>query len=68
MLYIDGISNCKGNSTGAILTGENEIIVEQFLFFAFKASNNQAKYRALITRLRLGKELKVWYLAIKGDY
>ena len=34
----------------------------------FKASNNQAKYEALLTGLRLAKELGVWRLTIKGDF
>ena len=37
------------------------------LRFSFKASNNKAKYEALLTGLRLAKQLKVGHLQIFND-
>ena len=37
------------------------------LRFGFKASNNEAKYKALIARLKLAKEMKVESLEIFSD-
>lgn len=37
------------------------------LRFGFKISNNEAKYKALITRLRLAKELKVEAIDIYNE-
>ena len=37
------------------------------LMFGFKASNNEAEYKALITGLKLAKEMKVESLEIFSD-
>ena len=40
-----------------ILEGPNGLLIEQALRFAFKASNNQAEYEALIAGMLLAKEM-----------
>jgi len=50
-----------------ILEGPNGLLIEQDLRFAFKASNNQAEYEALITGMLLAKELGAQSLLVKGD-
>jgi len=47
----------KREGVGVILEGPNRLLIEQALRFAFKASNNKAKYEALITGMLLAKEL-----------
>jgi len=49
----------KGNGTGVILEGLNGVLIGQSLKFSFKASNNQAKYEALIVGFLLVKEIEV---------
>ena len=64
---MDGSSNNKGNRVGIILEDQNEVSIEQFLRFMFKTNNNQIGYKALLTGLRLAKELGVQRVVIKGD-
>ena len=43
------------------------MLIEQALRFAFKASNNQAKYEALIAEMLLAKEMGAQSLLAKSD-
>ncbi|MCI57074.1 gag-pol polyprotein, partial [Trifolium medium] len=47
-LSVDGSSNLRGSGAGVVLEGPDGVLIEQSLRFAFKASNNQAEYEALI--------------------
>ena len=46
---------------------DHHIELEYALHFKFKASNNEAKYEALITRLKLEKEMGVKRLKVYSD-
>ena len=50
-----------------VLEGPNSLLIEQALRFAFKASNNQAEYEALIARMILAKEMGARSLLAKSD-
>jgi len=52
-LHADGSSNPKGVGVGIVLEGPNDILIEKSLHFAFKTSNNQAKYEAILAGLSL---------------
>jgi len=39
-LQVDGFSNPKGIGASIVLEGTNQIVIEKFLHFAFKTSNN----------------------------
>ncbi|XP_068500099.1 uncharacterized protein [Phaseolus vulgaris] len=67
MLSVDGFSNQQGSDVGIILEGPNGVLIEQALRFAFKASNNQAEYEALITGMLLAKEMGAQSLLAKSD-
>lgn len=56
-LHVDGSSNGQGSGAGIILEGPKGITLEQSLCFRFKASNNQAKYEALLAGLRLAEDM-----------
>jgi len=43
VLSVDGCLNQQGNGVRVILEGPDELLIEQALWFAFKASNNQAE-------------------------
>lgn len=43
------------------------MLVEQSLKFAFQASNNQAKYEALLARMRLAVDMGVRKLVVRSD-
>ncbi|XP_068504039.1 uncharacterized protein [Phaseolus vulgaris] len=57
VLSVDGSSNQLGSGARVILEGPNGVLIEQSLRFAFKESNNQAEYEALITGILLAKEM-----------
>nr|KYP65119.1 hypothetical protein KK1_011347 [Cajanus cajan] len=56
-MHVDGSSNNQGSGAGIILEAPTGLILEQSLRFAFKASNNQAEYEALLPGLRLAQEI-----------
>ena len=64
VLSVDGSSNQQGSGAGVILEGPNGVLIEQSLRFAFKASNNQAEYEALIAGILLAKEMGARVLKI----
>ena len=50
-----------------MLKGPNDILIEKFLHFAFKTSNNQAEYEAILVGLSLAREVGVKSLTCKTD-
>jgi ribonuclease HI len=66
-LSVDGASNIKGSGAGVILEGPDGVLIEQSLRFAFRASNNQAEYEALIAGMKLAREMEVTDLRAKND-
>ncbi|MCI32436.1 gag-pol polyprotein, partial [Trifolium medium] len=52
-LSVDGASNIRGSGAGVVLEGPDDVMIEQSLRFAFKASNNQAEYEALMAGMKL---------------
>ncbi|XP_068475100.1 uncharacterized protein [Phaseolus vulgaris] len=67
VLSVDGSSNQQGSGTGVVLEGPNGLLIEQALRFAFKASNNQAEYEALIVGMLLAKDMGARSLLAKSD-
>jgi len=67
VLSVDGSSHQLGSGAGVILEGPNGVLIEQSLRFAFKASNNQAEYDALIAGILLAKEMGAKVLMAKSD-
>jgi len=67
VLFVDGSSNQQGSEAGVILEGQNGLLIEQALLFAFKASNSLTEYKALITRILLAKEIGAKDLLAKSD-
>ncbi|RDY01751.1 hypothetical protein CR513_14878, partial [Mucuna pruriens] len=58
ILSVNGGSNQKGSGACVILEGPYEVLIGQSLRFGFRASNNQAKYEALLVGIRLVEELR----------
>ena len=50
-----------------MLEGPNDILIEKSLHFAFKTSNNQAEYEAILAGLSLAREVGVKTLTCKTD-
>ncbi|GKV37983.1 hypothetical protein SLEP1_g45941 [Rubroshorea leprosula] len=66
-LYVDGISNNKGSRASALLVGLDGYRSEHALKFNFDATNNMAKYEALLLGLQLALELKVMAIRVYSD-
>jgi len=64
---VDGSSNQQGSGAGVILEGLDGLLIDQALRFAFKASNNQAEYEALIAGMLLAEEIGEKGLLAKND-
>lgn len=58
-LSVDDLSNIKGSELGLVLRSPKEVVVEQAISCGFKATNNEAKYEALIVGLTLARSLVV---------
>jgi len=67
VISVDGSSNQQCSGVGVILEGPNGLLIEQSLWFSFKASNNQAEYEALIDGMLLAKEMGAKSLLAKSD-
>ena len=66
-LYVNGFSNPKGVGIGIFLEGPNDILIKKSLYFAFKTSNNQVEYEAILASLSLAREVGVKTLTCKTD-
>jgi len=66
-LHVDGSSNPKGVDADIVLEGPNDILIKKSLHFAFKTSNNQVEYEAILVGLSLAREVGVKKLTCKTD-
>ncbi|CAL2246367.1 unnamed protein product [Prunus armeniaca] len=57
----------EGCGAGLVLISPDKIVLEYALRFKFHASNNEAKYEALLTGLRLAKEMGAKEIQIFSD-
>ena len=47
-VYVDGAANQKGSGVGLVLISPEKLVVEKSLRLGFTATNNEAKYEALL--------------------
>ena len=66
-LSVEGAANAQGSSASLILTSPNGIDVEYGLRFGFQASNNEAKYEAVIAGLNLAHSMEADQLEVSSD-
>ncbi|XP_072081005.1 uncharacterized protein [Arachis hypogaea] len=66
-LYVDGSSNKVRSGASIILVSQEVTQIEVSLKFEFPASNNQAEYEALITGLKLAKEVEATKVVVFRD-
>ncbi|RDY13740.1 Retrovirus-related Pol polyprotein from transposon 17.6, partial [Mucuna pruriens] len=66
-LSVDGSTNQTRSGAGVILEGPEGVLIEQSLHFDFRASNNQAKYEALLVWMTLARDLEAKTLIAKSD-
>ena len=66
-LSVDGAINAQGSGVGLILTSPEGIDIDYALRFGFQASNNEAKYEAIIAGLNLARSMEVDQLEVCSD-
>ena len=66
-LFVDGASNCKGSGAGIVLVSSEGLVLEQAVWLGFLASNNEAKYEALIVGLKSAPRLDAEHLQVFCD-
>ncbi|KAL5537530.1 hypothetical protein UlMin_042831 [Ulmus minor] len=66
-LYVDGSSTETSSGAGIILVSPDGVKLSCAVRFKFKATNNQAEYEALLSGLRLEKEVSARHLTIYSD-
>ena len=66
-LRLDGSSNQRGVGVEIVLKSHGEIF-EQSLNLGFKASNNEAEYKALINGLKMSLAIGIFKINVLTDY
>ena len=66
-LSVNGSSNINGCDIGLVLTLHKRDLIQQAIRYGFKATNNEAEYKALIARLNLAKDMGIKKLDICSD-
>ena len=66
-IYVDGAFNSKRAGTGVVIITPNDMVIEQSIWFNFKASNNEAEYEAVLAGLYSAKTLGAENLIIHCD-
>ena len=66
-LFVDVSSNRHGCGVGLVLQTPSGKHMEYAIHIGFKATNNEAEYEALLTRLRVATELRVKSLNAFSD-
>ena len=56
ILHVDGSSTSRGSEADLVLQGSHDSKISYVLKFGFEASNNKAKYEALVAGLKLAKK------------
>ena len=66
-LSVDGAANAQESGARLIMTSPDGINMEYALRFGFQASDNEAKYEAVIAGLNLAHSMEVDQLEVCGD-
>ena len=56
-MYVNGVSNCRGVGVGIILISPEGIRVEKSFRLIFLTSNNEAKFEAFLTGLKISRQV-----------
>ena len=66
-LFVNGASNSKGLGAGIVLISPKGLVLKQVVRLKFSASNNEAKYEALLISLRTTSKLGASHLQVFCD-
>ena len=67
-VFVDGASSALGAGAGIVIITSEGIRVEHSFRLGFKASNDEAKYEALLARLRAVLNLGAQEVEVYSDY
>ncbi|XP_027177984.1 uncharacterized protein LOC113777142 [Coffea eugenioides] len=67
VLFVDGVSSKEGSGAGLLLTSPIGEELTYALRFDFPASNNEAEYEALLTRLRIAHQMGITAIKVRSD-
>ncbi|KAL0454012.1 UNVERIFIED_CONTAM: hypothetical protein Slati_0740400 [Sesamum latifolium] len=56
LLHVDGSSTIQGNGAGIVITSPQGEELEFVVKFGFRASNNEAEYKALVIGMKMAHE------------
>ena len=56
-MYVDGAANQRGSGVGLVLIYPERITIEKYLRLSFSATNNKAKYKALLVRMTMVQKM-----------
>ena len=56
-MYVDGAANQRGSGVGLVLIYPERITIEKYLRLSFSATNNKAKYEALLVRMTMVQKM-----------
>ena len=66
-VYIDGVANQRGSRVGLVVISPEKIIIEKSLRLGFLATNNEAKYEALLVRMTMVQKMEGKTVEIFSD-
>nr|GEZ78349.1 reverse transcriptase domain-containing protein [Tanacetum cinerariifolium] len=66
-LFTDGASSRKGSGAGLVLIGGSGIEYTYALRLTFPSTNNEAEYEALLTGLRIARQMNISNIEVKVD-
>ena len=56
-VYVDGTANQRGFKLGLVLISPEKVIIEKSLRLGFSATNNEAKYDALLVEMAMVQKM-----------
>uniref|UniRef100_A0A803N6B3 Reverse transcriptase RNase H-like domain-containing protein n=1 Tax=Chenopodium quinoa TaxID=63459 RepID=A0A803N6B3_CHEQI len=68
ILFVDGSSNQRGAGLGVVLKWPQEDMIARSISCDFKATNNEAEYKALIARMIVAKDLGATSLDVYSEF
>ncbi|KAL0375600.1 UNVERIFIED_CONTAM: hypothetical protein Scaly_0677600 [Sesamum calycinum] len=67
LLHVDGSSTIQGSVAGIVITSTQGEDLEFAIKFGFKASNNEAKYKALVIGMKMAHKVGARHLVVYSD-
>ena len=66
-VYVDGAANQRGSRVGLVVVSPKRIIIEKSLRLGFSATNNEAKYKALLVEITMVQKMRGKIVEIFSD-